>query len=88
MRLRSSLAQMRAQMGTLSVDQQLAYIDAAKAQGHWYPACNGTETPFTSRSGKRLLYVFQPTTGKHAYLDLGTDLILSPEEATAALGTV
>jgi len=56
-----------------------------KTQGNWYPASGGTETPFTSRSGRRLLYVWQPSTGDHAYLDLGTDLILSPEEAALCL---
>jgi hypothetical protein len=55
------------------------------AQGDWYPASNGTEQPFTSRSGKRLLYVWQPRTGNHAYLDLGSDVILTEEEAQAAL---
>ena len=52
----------------------------------WFPASGGTETPFTSRSGKRLLYCWNPAKGYHAYLDCGTDLILTPEEAWAALG--
>lgn len=55
------------------------------AQGDWYPANNGTEAPFTSRSGKRLLYCWQPSTGKHAYLDLGSDIILTDQEAQEAL---
>lgn len=55
------------------------------AQGDWYPASNGSETPFTSRSGKRLLYVWQPRTGNHAYLDIGSDIILSDEQAWEAL---
>jgi hypothetical protein len=55
------------------------------AQGDWYPASGGTEKPFTSRNGKRLLYVWQPRTGNHAYLDLGSDVILSDDEANAAL---
>ena len=38
-----------------------------------------------SRSGKMLLYVWQPRTGNHAYLDLGSDIILTDEEAAAAL---
>lgn len=54
-------------------------------QGDWYSASNGTEQPFTSRSGKRLLYVWQPRTGNHAYLDLGSDIILSDEQAANAL---
>lgn len=54
----------------------------AKAeQGTWIPACGGTEKPFTTRTGASLLYVYQPTTGRHAYLDCGTDLILTEEEA-------
>lgn len=54
-------------------------------QGSWIAACGGTETPFLSRSGKTLLYCHQPSTGRHAYLDVGTDMILSDEEALAAL---
>jgi len=53
----------------------------------WHPACGGTEVPFPTRTGRRLLYVWQPCSGRHAYLDLGTDLILSDEEARLALGT-
>lgn len=56
-------------------------------QGIWIPACGGTETPFTSRLGIRLLYCYQPTTGRHAYLNMDTDFILSDEEARAALDT-
>jgi hypothetical protein len=52
---------------------------------NWIPACGGTEQPFTSRTGRRLLYCWQPSTGRHAYLDLGSDLILSDEEAQNAL---
>ena len=51
----------------------------------WVPACGGTELPFKSRSGKRLQYVWQPSTGQHAYLDLDSDIILSDEEAEASL---
>ena len=54
---------------------------------HWIPACGGTETPFTARSGRRLLYCWNPKSGDHAYLDLGRDLILTAEEARLALGT-
>ncbi len=53
--------------------------------GNWYPANGDTETPFVSRSGRRLLYCWQPSTGRHAYLDCGTDIILTDEEAGAAL---
>lgn len=53
----------------------------------WIPACNGTEVPFTSRSGKRLLYCWNPSTGEHRYLDCDNDIILSDEEARVHLGT-
>lgn len=56
-------------------------------QGVWLPANCGTEVPFTTRSGRRLQYCWQPSTGRHAYLDMGTDLILTDEEARLALGT-
>ncbi len=55
-------------------------------QGNWFPACGGTETPFTTRNGFRLLYCWQPTTGKHAYINCDTDMLLSDEEARAAIG--
>lgn len=64
----------------------LAEKDAKAAQGPWLPACGGTEVPFETRSGRRLLYCWQPSTGRHAYLDLGTDIILTDEEAAIALG--
>ncbi len=51
----------------------------------WFPANAGTETPFMTRTGKRLLYCWQPATGRHAYLDTGTDIFLSDEEAALHL---
>ena len=55
------------------------------SQPEWVPACGGTETPFTTRTGRRLLYMWNPTTGEHAYYDVINDVFLSAEEATAAL---
>ena len=51
----------------------------------WVPACGGTETPFTSRSGRVLLYCYNPYQHKHAYYDCSTDIILSDNEANACL---
>lgn len=48
-------------------------------EGYWIPACGGTETPFTIR-GIRVLYCWNPVSGKHAYLNLDTDIIMSDEE--------
>jgi hypothetical protein len=44
------------------------------------------ELPFTARTGRRLLYCFNPKQGRHAYLDLSEDRILTDDEAFAALG--
>lgn len=66
--------------------ESFALAGKDKSQGDWFPACGGTETPFTSRSGLRLLYVWQPATGRHAYLNLDTDIILTEREAQIALG--
>jgi hypothetical protein len=41
----------------------------------WVPACGGTEQPFTA-GGLRVLYVFNPATMEHRYLDLGTDMLM------------
>ena len=53
---------------------------------NWLPACNGTETPFETRTRRKLLYCWNPATGKHGYIDCGTDMLLSDEEAAIALG--
>ena len=66
--------------------QLLAEKDAKAAEGPWVPACGGTEVPFTTRNRYRLLYCWQPSTGRHAYLNLDTDIILTDEEARLALG--
>ena len=52
----------------------------------WVPACGGTEQPFTTRTGRRIQYLWNKTTGEHAYIDCMTDIILTTEEAQAALG--
>ncbi len=70
----------------MTIAEQLDARQAKAEQGHWVPACNQTEVPFYTRSGRRLHYVWQPSTGRHAYLDCGTDIILTDEEAAIALG--
>jgi hypothetical protein len=70
----------------MNLAEMLKVRDEKAAQGAWVPASGGTETPFTTRTGRRLLYCYQATTGRHAYLDLGTDMILSDEDARIALG--
>jgi hypothetical protein len=75
-------------------EERLKQVEAAKHAkasssdgGDWVPAAGGTEEPFLTRGGRRLQYVWQPETGRHAYLDLETDLILSDEEARSILGS-
>ena len=68
------------------IDKHNTEMEKSIKLDSWVPASGGTELPFKSRSGKRLQYVWQPSTGQHAYLDLDSDIILSDEEAEACLG--
>ena len=83
----TNLIVLSALLNNISLMDLLLATDAAKDQGDWQPANGGTEEPFVTRSGKRLLYCWQPTTGKHAYLDMDSDLILTDEEARLHLAT-
>lgn len=74
-------------IGNDSIIDRILTDAARREQGNWVPACGGTEQPFTSRSGHRLLYCWQPTTGRHAYINLDTDILLTDDEARAALQT-
>jgi hypothetical protein len=66
---------------TITLEQAIIKDNARRENGTWYPACGGTELPFTSRSGARLQYMFQPSTRRHAYYNLDTDLFLTDAEA-------
>jgi hypothetical protein len=72
-------------METKTVAEILEERAAKAANGNWVPGSCGKEEPFFTRTGRRLLYCWQPSTGRHAYLDMGTDLILSDEEAREAI---
>lgn len=72
-------------LNNLSLADMLSAYEQAREQGPWLPANGGTEEPFVTRTGRRLLYCWQPSTGRHAYLDLDTDLILNDEEASLYL---
>lgn len=63
------------------------FADALAAQAdRWLPANGGTEEPFVSRSGRRLLYCYNPALGKHAYMDLDNDIILTDSDAQHLMG--
>lgn len=64
----------------ISLSDILDQLQRQREQGNWYPANGGTERPFMSRSGVKLLYVYQPSTGKHAYLNCDTDIIIPDDE--------
>lgn len=64
-----------------TVAERLDEEQKRREQGNWVPACGGTEQPFTTRSGYRLQYLYQPSTGRHAYINLDTDIILTDDEA-------
>lgn len=54
---------------------------------NWVPANGGTETESRSRNGRRILYCWQRSTGKHAYIDLDADVELPREYDPALDGT-
>lgn len=62
------------------------YLARIANADRWVPACSGTENPFVSRGGPRLLYCWNPCQQRHAYLNVDTDMIIEPEEAAMLLG--
>ncbi len=46
----------------------------AENADRWVAACGGHEEPFT-HDGTEWLYVWNPSTGDHGYLNLGTDIV-------------
>jgi hypothetical protein len=52
----------------------------------WVAGCGGTEVPFVTRTGRKLHYMWNMTTGEHAYYDCINDIFLDTEEAMIALG--
>ena len=69
----------------MNVADRLKALDEARQNGIWIPGTG--EEIFKTRTGRRLLYCWQPSTGKHAYLDCDTDIFLDDEEARIALDT-
>ena len=63
----------------MTLRPKLTRTEAQRAQGNWVPACGGREVPFCMQ-GRRLHYLWQPATGRHAYLDCDTDLLLTDAE--------
>ena len=57
----------------MNLAEMLKQSEAKRNQGNWVPASGGTETPFFTRSGRKLLYVYRASTGRHAYLDVQSE---------------
>lgn len=51
----------------------------------WVPACGGLEVPTRTRSGHVLLYCYNFAEGRHAYLDVESDMIVPDETAFVLL---
>tara|TARA_R110000803_G_scaffold28011_10_gene65131 strand:- start:3625 stop:3849 length:225 start_codon:yes stop_codon:yes gene_type:complete len=62
-----------------TIEQAIAAQEARRNNGNWVAACGGTETPFTINR-VRVLYCYQPASGKHAYMNLDTDMVMTDEE--------
>jgi hypothetical protein len=60
-------------------------VDKKQSDGYWIPASGGAERPFKSRSGITMHYMWNPKTGKHAYLNVDTDIIMTDDEAEIAM---
>ena len=52
---------------------------------NWVPANGGTETPFVTRTGIKLLYMWNTVNGDHAYYSYAHDMFLTDEEAREIL---
>ena len=81
---------------TITVETNVADIAAGQAiynwavahnADNWVAACGGAEVPFRARSGRVLLYCYNPRLNRHAFLDLAADYLLSDEEAGYELAT-
>lgn len=67
-------------------ERKAALVGAiSAAKGDWRPASGGTEQPFLTKSGIRVIYLWQPLTGAHAYLNLDTDTFMTDDEADKAM---
>jgi len=65
--------------GTISIYEMLKQRSLDRygnPKVNWIPAHNRTEVPFTTRTGHRVLYVYDTYSAKHAYLNVETDIII------------
>jgi len=48
----------------------------------WVVACGGLELPVVNFDGVRTLYVFNPASGEHGFLNMETDIVYRDFELT------
>jgi hypothetical protein len=61
---------MKKEKTTTQTEAQVEYVEAQMAKADkWVAACGGNETWTTARNGRRYLYVFNPATGQHGWLN-------------------
>lgn len=68
-----------------TLSETLDELESWRHDGDWVPANGGYEEPFMSRAGVRLLYCYQARSGRHAYLNMQTDIILTDDEANSLM---
>lgn len=57
------------------VEAQAEYIEAmSERRDAWVVGGCGTETPYIC-GGRWTLYVYNPATGEHGFLDMATDMV-------------
>lgn len=71
----------------IAASQAIYNWAVANNADNWVAACGGAEVPFRARSGRVLLYCYNPRLNRHAFLDLAADYLLSDEEAGYELAT-
>ena len=67
------------------IDRQIAEYNYARVAKRdcWVAAGGGREVEMTDRMGRRVLYCYNFATGRHAYLNLDNDMIMTDEEVAA-----
>lgn len=66
---------------------ELEYARAvAEKANRWVPGCGGREVEYKNRNGVRVLYVFNPATQQHGWLNLDSDIVFSTSELSAPIG--
>ena len=69
---------------TMTYEERVRKLEESSGWA-WKPASNGTETPFIIGS-KHYLYMYNTSTGKHAYYCISDDKLLTDEDTRKIWG--